>query len=173
MKKFLVIAGALTGLFVLIAVVGAGMNPQHVVKASRLFAVPPERVWTALLSIRQLPLDRSDLRSMESPAERDQVPASIEVLGSPIRIEAPIKRPPVQLVVKTTEPDLAYSGTWTFVLLLEQGGTRLTVVEEATIRSRSLRFIVRTILGEDALVERIFRAVARKLSEAPRTTGGD
>lgn len=173
MKKLLITAGALVGLLVLVTVVGAGMSAQHVVKASRLYAATPERVWTALLSIRQLPLDRSDLRNIVSPAERDRVPASIEVVGSPIRIDAPTQRPPVQLVVKTAEPDLAYSGTWTFILDPENDGTRLTVVEDATIRSRTLRFFVRTILGEDVLLEGIFRAVARKLSEGPRTTGGD
>ena len=108
------------------------------------YAAPPERVWTALLSIRQLPFDRSDLANIESPVEKNRVPASLEVLGSPIRIEAPTQRPPVQLVVKTVEPGLAYSGTWTIVLTPEDDETRVTIVEDATIRSRALRFFVRT-----------------------------
>ncbi len=172
MKKFLRIFAVLVGLVLVVLVAGAGMNAKHVAKASRLFAAPPERVWTALLSIRQLPYDRSDLANMESPAEKNRIPASLEVLGSPVKIEAPIQRPPVQLVVKTVEPNLAYSGTWTIALSPEDDKTRVTIVEEATIRSRAVRFFVRTILGDDVLLEGIFRAVKRKLAEAPRTLGG-
>jgi hypothetical protein len=172
MKRVLVFSAVLVGLLLLVTMAGAGMKAQHVAKASRLYAAPPERVWTALLSIRQLPLDRSDLANIESPIEKNRVPASLEILGSPIRIEAPTQRPPVELVVKTVEPGLAYSGTWTIVLTPEDDKTRVTIVEEATIRSRALRFFVRTILGDDVLLEGIFRAVKRKLSEGPRTLGG-
>jgi len=171
MKRFLTVSAVLIGLVLVVLVAGAGMNASHVTKASRLYAAPPERVWTALLSIRQLPWDRSDLTNMESP-ERNRVPASLDVLGSPIRIEAPTQQPPVQLVVKTVDPNLAYSGTWTIVLSLEDDKTRVTIVEDATIRSRALRFFVRTILGDDILLDGIFRAVTRKLAEAPRTLGG-
>ena len=93
MKKLLIFSAVLVGLLLLVTVAGAGMKAQHVAKASRLHAAPSERVWTALLSIRQLPLDRSDLANMESPVEKNRVPASLEVLGSPIRIEAPTQRP--------------------------------------------------------------------------------
>jgi hypothetical protein len=172
MKKLLVFSAVLVGLLLLVTMAGAGMKATHVAKASRLYEATPERVWTALLSIRQLPFDRSDLANIESPLEKDRVPASLEVLGSPIRIEAPTQRPPVQLVVKTVEPGLAYSGTWTIVLTPEDDKTRVTIVEEATIRSRALRFFVRTILGDDVLLEGIFRAVKRKLSEGPRMLGG-
>lgn len=171
MKKFFTYAAVLVGLVLIVIVVGSGMKAEHVAKASHLYDARPERVWTALLSIRQLPWDRSDLANIESPAEKNRVPASLEILGSPIRIEAPTQRPPVKLVVKTVEPGLAYSGTWTIVLTPENDMTRVTVVEEATIRSRALRFFVRTILGDEILLDGIFRAVARKLTEGPRSIG--
>ncbi|MGE5715988.1 MAG: SRPBCC family protein [Acidobacteriota bacterium] len=172
MKKLLKFLGFIVGILLLVTLLGAGMRAQHIARASRLFNAPPERVWTALLSIRQLPWDRSDIAIMESPSERNRVPASLDVLGSPIRIEAPTQRPPVELVVKTVEPRLAYSGTWTILLSPEGDTTRVTIVEEATIRSWFVRFFVRTILGDDILIDGIFRAVSRKLSEAPRTAGG-
>ena len=172
MKKLLIFSAVLVGLLLLVILAGAGMKAQHVAKASRLYAAPPERVWTALLSIRQLPWDRSDLANIESPVEKNRVPTSLEVLGSPIRIEAPTQRPPVELVVKTVDPGLAYSGTWTIILAPVDDKTRVTIVEDATIRSRALRFFVKTILGDEVLLDGIFRAVTRKLSEAPRVLGG-
>jgi hypothetical protein len=36
-----------------------------------------------------------------------------------------------------------------------------------------MRFVAGRILGEDVLIEGIFRAVARKLRETPRTTDGN
>jgi len=110
---------------------------------------------------------------MESAVEKDRLPPSIEVMGSPVRIEAPTQLAPRKLVVLTAEPGLAYSGTWTFVLAPENDATRLTITEDAAIRSRPMRFVVGRILGEDVLIEGIFRAVARKLRETPRTTDGN
>ena len=171
MKKFFTVLAVLGCLVLVVLVAGAGMKAEHVARATRLYAARPERVWTALLSIRQLPFDRSDLANIDNPIEKNRVPASLEVLGSPIRIEAPTQRPPVQLVVKTVEPGLAYSGTWTIVLTPEAEQTRVTIVEDAIIRSRALRFFVRTVLGDDVLLEGIFRAVNRKLTEGPRAIG--
>jgi hypothetical protein len=173
MKKFLVVAGVLVAIVAVVVVAGAGMETQHLVTRSRLFGAPPDRVWTALLSIRQLPFDRSDLKIMESPVEKDRLPPSIEVLGSPVRIEATAQMAPVKLVVVTAEPDLAYSGSWTFTLAPEGDTTRLKITEQADIKSKPLRFVVGRILGEDVLLEGIFRAINRKLGETPKTTGGD
>ncbi len=173
MKKLLILVGLPVAAFVLLVVAGAWMEPKHVVSRTRRFGAPPERVWTALLSIRQLPIDRSDLRIMESAVDKDRLPPSIEVLGSPVKIEARAQQAPLKLVVLTTEPGLVYSGTWTFVLVSENDATRLTVTEDAAIRSKPMRFVVGRILGEDVLIKGIFRAVARKLVETPRTTGGD
>jgi hypothetical protein len=79
-------------------------------------------------------------------------------------------RPPRLLVVKTTEADVAYGGTWTFELELESAQlTRLTVTEEADVHGRLLRFAVRTFGLDDSLIEGMFRAVKRKLVETPAT----
>ncbi|MFI5198682.1 MAG: SRPBCC domain-containing protein [Thermoanaerobaculia bacterium] len=173
MKKLLALAGVLVAALVLVTVAGSWMEPRHVVSRTRRFAASPERVWTALLSIRQLPFDRSDLKEMERALDKNRVPASIEVLGAPVRIEAPIVHPPAELLVKTTEEGLAYSGTWRFTLSPENDDTLVAVTEDAEIHSRPLRFVVGHVLGEDVLIEGVFRALTRKLSEAPRTTGGD
>jgi len=173
MKKLLILVAVFVAGLLLLILAGAMMEPKHLVSRDRRFEAPPERVWTALLSIRQLPVDRSDLRIMDSAIEKDRLPPSIEVLGSPVRIEARAQQAPVKLVVATVEPDLAYSGTWTFALASESDATRLTVTEDATIRLGPMRFVVGRILGEDVLIEGIFRAIARKLVETPKTTGGD
>ncbi|MFI5197040.1 MAG: hypothetical protein ACHQJD_00320 [Thermoanaerobaculia bacterium] len=173
MKKLLALAGVLVATLVLVTMAGSWMEPRHVVSRTRRFAASPERVWTALLSIRQLPFDRSDLREMERAPDKDRVPPSIEVLGSPVSIYAPIEHPPAELLVKTTEEGLAYSGSWRFQLSQENDYTRVAVTEDAEIHSRPLRFVVGQVLGEDVLIESVFRALTRKLSEAPRMTGGD
>jgi hypothetical protein len=173
MKKLLALAGVLVAILVFVTVAGSWMEPRHVVSRTRRFAAQPQRVWTALLSIRQLPFDRSDLKEMERAPDRDRVPPSIEVLGSPVRINASIEHPPAKLATKKTEEGLAYSGTWTFTLSPENDYTRVAVTEDAEVHSRPLRFVVGHVLGEDVLIESVFRALTRKLSESPRTTGGD
>jgi hypothetical protein len=150
-------------------VAGAGMSARHVVTRRMSFAAPQDRVWSALLSIRQLPVDRSDLRAVDTaPAAR--LPDSIEVVGTPVKIEIETFHPPRDLVVKTPDPDVSYGGTWTFVVEPEGNDlTKLTVTEEAEVRSRLLRFVVRTFGQDDVLVEGVFRAIRRKLAETPRS----
>lgn len=153
---------------VVMYMIGAGQSPRHVVTRRMSFAATPERVWSALLSIRQLPVDRSDLRVVDQ-GTATQPPDAIEVVGTPVKIEIETFRPPRNLVVKTVDPGLAYVGTWTFALELEGSElTRLTVTEEAEVRARLLRFAVRTFSLDDSLIEGTFRAVRRKLTETPR-----
>ncbi|HEY3350559.1 MAG TPA: SRPBCC family protein [Thermoanaerobaculia bacterium] len=152
---------------VVMAMVGAGLPQKHVVTRRKSFAASPERVWSALLSIRQLPVDRSDLRAVDQGVATAP-PTAIEVIGSPVAITFETFRPPRLLVVRTTEPDVSYGGTWTFELELETAQiTKLTVTEEAEVHGRLLRFAVRTFDLDDALVEGVFRAVKRKLVETP------
>ncbi|MEO8054453.1 MAG: SRPBCC family protein [Acidobacteriota bacterium] len=152
---------------VVMAMVGAGLPQKHVVTRRKSFAAPPERVWSALLSIRQLPVDRSDLRAVDQGVATAP-PSVIEVVGSPVAITFETFRPPRKLVVRTTEPDVAYGGTWTFELELETAQvTRVTVTEEAEVRGRLMRFAVRTFGLDDTLIEGVFRAVKRKLVETP------
>ncbi|MGA7990661.1 MAG: SRPBCC family protein [Thermoanaerobaculia bacterium] len=168
MKVALKVLGLCALVVVAMAIVGAGLAPRHLLTRRVSFAAPPERVWAALLSIRQLPVDRSDLRMIEQGTS-SRPPDSIEVVGTPVPIQIETFRPPRELVVKTSEPGVSYGGTWTFVLEPEGNDlTRLTVTEEAEVHSRLLRFVVRVLGQDDVLVDGIFRAVRRKLTETPR-----
>jgi hypothetical protein len=162
--KFLAFCVAAVGVM---AMVGAGLPQRHVLTRRKSFAAPPERVWSALLSIRQLPIDRSDLRAVDQ-GTATAPPSEIEVVGSPVKLTFDTFRPPRLLVVRTSEPDVAWGGTWTFEIELEAAQiTKVTVTEEAEVRGRLLRFAVRTFGLDDSLIEGVFRAVKRKLIETP------
>jgi hypothetical protein len=152
---------------VVMTMVGAGLPQHHVLTRRKSFAAPPDRVWSALLSIRQLPVDRSDLRAVDQ-GTATAPPSTIEVVGSPVKLTFDTFRPPRLLVVRTAEPDVAWGGTWTFEIEIEAAQiTKITVTEEAEVRGRLLRFAVRTFGLDDALIEGVFRAVKRKLVETP------
>lgn len=168
MKAALRFLAFLVIVVVVMFMVGSGMSPRHSITRRMSFAATPERVWSALLSIRQLPVDRSDLRLVDQ-GTATRPPDSIEVVGTLVKLEIVTFRPPRELVVKTVDADVAYGGTWTFFFELESSDvTRLNVTEEAEVRGRLLRFVVRTFGQDDVLIDGIFRAVRRKLTEAPR-----
>jgi hypothetical protein len=168
MKAALRFLGFCALVVVAMFLVGAGMSARHVLTRRTSFAASQERVWSALLSIRQLPVDRSDLRAVDLGVG-SRPPGSIEVVGTAVKIEIETFRPPRELVVKTSDPDVPYGGTWTFLLESETNDlTRLTVTEDAEVRSRFLRFVVRVLGQDEVLVNGIFRAVRRKLAETPR-----
>ncbi len=169
MKKLLRYLLFLVAAIAVMVMAGASMTSRHSITRSVSYAASPEKVWSAILSIRQLPFDRSELRAVEQGAST-RPPEEIEVVGTPVRIEFEKFRPPRDFTVRTVEPDLPYTGTWTFVLTPEASDlTRLTVTEEAEVHGRLLRFFVRTFGLDDTLVEGVFRAVRRKLSESPRS----
>jgi hypothetical protein len=152
---------------VVMAMIGAGMPLRHTITRRKSFAAPPERVWSALLSIRQLPVDRSDLRAIDQGTSTSP-PTSIEVVGTPVKLQIDTFKPPRSLVVRTADPDVTYGGTWTLEGELETAQiTRMTVTEEAEVHGRLVRFFVRTFGLDDSLVDGIFRAVNRKLVETP------
>ncbi len=168
MKKLLKFLLFVVAAVAVMAMVGASMTKQHTVTRSMSFAASPEKVWSALMSIRQLPYDRSELTALDQGAST-RPPESIEVVGTPVAISFDTFRPPHDFTVRTVDPDLPYTGSWTFVLTLEERDlTRLTVTEEAEVHGRLLRFFVRTFGLDDSIVEGIFRAVKRKIIEGSR-----
>lgn len=168
MKALLTFLGFCAAVVVVMIMVGAGMAPRHILTRRMSFAASPERVWSALLSIRQLPVDRSDLRAVDQ-GTATRPPDSIEVVGTPVKLEFETFRPPRSLVVRTVDPDVIWGGTWTFELELEsEQVTKLTITEEAEVRNRLLRLAARTLGLEDYLVDGIFDAIKRKLVETPR-----
>ncbi len=167
MKALLKFLGFCVAAVVVMYMIGAGMKPQHIVTRRMSYVAPPERVWSALLSIRQLPVDRSDLRAVDQGTST-RPPDAIEVVGTPVKLAIDTFRPPYSLVVRTVEPEVAWGGTWTFELALESSQiTKLTVTEDAEVHGRLLRFAVRALGLEESLVDGIFRAVKRKLAETP------
>lgn len=167
MKTFLKFLAFCVVAVAIMAMIGAGLPLRHVVTRRKSFAAPPERVWSALLSIQQLPVDRSDLRAVDQGTSTAP-PTSVEVVGSLVKLDIETFKPPRTLVVKTAEADISYGGTWTFEIELESAQlTKLTVTEEAEVHGRLLRFAVRTFGLDDSLIDGVFRAVQRKLVETP------
>lgn len=171
MKAFLRFLGFLVAVVVAAYVIGAGMPQNHSLSRSKTFAAPPERVWSAILSIRQLPYDRSDLRSIDRGAST-QPQNTIEVVGGPVSLSWETFHPPHDFVVKTVDPDVSYGGTWQVTLTPDGNGlTKVTVDEEAVVRGRLLRFAIRTFGFDDVIIEGIFRAVKRKIVVPPQAGG--
>ena len=171
MKAFLRFLAFLAAAVVAAYMVGASMPQAHSLSRSKTFLAPPERVWSAILSIRQLPYDRSDLRSIDRGAST-QPQDSIEVVGGPVKLSWEVFHPPRDFVVKTVDPGLAYGGTWQVTLTPDGNGlTKVTVDEEAFVRGRLLRFFVRTFGLDDVLIEGIFRAIQRKIVVPPQAAG--
>ena len=127
------------------AMIGAGMPLRHVVTRRKSFAAPPERVWSALLSIRQLPVDRSDLRAVD---QGDGDRASVLDRGRRLAREdrdrhvqaAPHARRQDRRTRTSPTAGRGRSSSSSRAAQI----TRITVTEEADVHGRLLRFVVRT-----------------------------
>jgi uncharacterized protein YndB with AHSA1/START domain len=71
--------------------------------------------------------------------------------------------PPTRLVTRIADPDLPFGGTWTFDLVEEGEGTRLTITEHGEVHNPVFRFMSRYVFGHAATIEQFLEDLGRRL----------
>jgi hypothetical protein len=113
----------------LIAVVGLLLPREHVAPRSAVVPAPPDAVFAL-------------------------VAARVEVSGRErVTFEIVERRSPDRLVTRIADPDLPFSGTWTFELAPEGPGTRVTITERGEIYNPVFRALARFAFGYTASMD--------------------
>jgi hypothetical protein len=71
-------------------------------------------------------------------------------------------RPNEKIVTRIADQDLGYSGSWTYTLQSEAGGTRLEITEAGEVSNILFRFMSRFVFGHTGTIEKYLAALARK-----------
>jgi hypothetical protein len=140
MKWVLIVAGALAGLIVLMALIGAFVSRDHRATSTISLRQPPDSVWKALQDMGAAGLD---------------VP--IIVLES-----SPPRRLVTQIDPKVKAP---FGGTWTFELSPEPTGTRVTVTEAGWISNTIFRVLARFVFGYYGSLDKYLKALGARFGE--------
>jgi len=73
--------------------------------------------------------------------------------------------PGKRMVTRILDTDLGYSGKWTYVFALENGGARVTITEDGEVSNALFRFMSRYVFGHTATLDAYLSALARRFGE--------
>lgn len=166
MRWLLGAVGVVVLAVVIVVVVGMLLPQSHVASVSARYRAAPEAVWAALTDVRAFPSWRKEVTSVELLADRNGHRAWREVgKDGSVTYEAVESDPPKRLVGKIADEHLPYGGTWTYEIVPESGGSRLTITERGEIYNPLFRFMARFVFGYTSTMENVLRALGRKYGE--------
>jgi hypothetical protein len=175
MRRMLRFIGKLIKMVVILAVVaaaaGAGLYVlgnsvphSHVATLSAAFPASPDVVWKTITDVGAYPTWRSNVKAVERVADGPTGVSWVEVSsrGERLALETVEAAPPKKFVARIA-PGLPFGGTWTYELVPEGAGTRLTITERGEIYNPLYRVLARYVFGYTATMEAYFQALTQKL----------
>lgn len=140
---------AVVGATALAAGIGLFLEPGHTATRQAVYARTPDELWDVITRFDLTPEWRSDVDAIDIESGD---PIRFVELGEqgPVPYEVTEQERPHRLVLMTSDPELPFSGSWTFELEPEGGGTRLTITERGTIDNPLFRFMARTFMDPAA-----------------------
>ena len=137
---------------------------EHTAEGTAVLPLPAEEVFALISDLPGTAAWRPSVTSVR--AVGDEVFEETSQFGV-VRYRVVERRPPERLVSEIVEnPD--FGGTWTFTIVPESGGSRLTIREDGTVSNVLFRFFARFVFGYDGTINDYLDAIA---SEAERRAG--
>lgn len=150
----LLVLAALAAFVALVALIGVLLPRHHVEARSATLPGSPEAVFAAIADVGGYAAWRRSLSAIEVLPPVDGRARWIEVSGGDrIAMEQVERASPHRLVTRIADPDLPFGGTWTFELVPDQAGTRVTITERGEIRNPIFRAVARFVFGYGATME--------------------
>lgn len=110
-----------------------------------------------------LPVAHSATRSAVIAAPPAEVFAAIQDVErfAPLEIRIERSDAPTFMRTRITDPDGAFGGTWTYVLVPDAGGTRLTITEDGEVYNPLFRFLSRFVFSQTETMEQYLADLGR------------
>ena len=149
----------------LAAFIGSRLASSHRASVARTFPVAADVVWTAITEVEAFPSWRAGVKRIERLPDRNGLPAWIEE-GRSGKITLAIERMerPRILVGRIADAKLPFSGTWTYEIVPDGIGSRLTITENGEIYNPMFRFMARFILGYEGTIRSYMSSLEKRLA---------
>lgn len=152
-------------LIVLAAGIGLLLEPGHVATRQAVYARTPTELWGVITRFDLTPQWRSDVDAVD--IESGDPIRFIEISDQgPVSFEVTEQERPTKLVLMTADPELPFSGSWTFELEPVEGGTRLTITERGSIDNPLFRVMARLFMDPAATANTYLVDLGNHLGEA-------
>jgi len=167
MKWVLIVAGALAVLIALMALIGAFVSRDHRATSTISLRQSPDNVWEVVRDIGGAPAWFTAMEKSERLPDRDGHEVWRQKMsGFDVPILVLESSPPRKLVTQI-DPTAggAFGGTWTYELIPDSGGTRVSVTETGWIGNPVFRFMSRFLFGYYGSLDMYLRALAKRFGE--------
>src|SRR6266850_273093 len=156
MKWVLITLGVLVGLIALMALVGAFLPREHRATSSIALRQPPDSIWSVVRDFAGVRAWFPGMTESQRLPDRDGHEVWRQKMGG---FDMPI------IVLESTAPrklvtqidptaSASFGGTWTYELVLDSVGTRISVTESGWISNPIFRFMSRFLFGYHASLDK-------------------
>ena len=172
MKWLMRIVIALVVIGAAVVLVGYALPEKHTASRTAHLSQPPERVWATMTDFAGYPSWRTDVETVEQLPPQDGKPAWREIShrGSRINYAVETWDPPRHLVVRITDRDLPFGGSWDYALAPSGTGGTITITEHGEIYNPVFRVMLR-FMSKTGTIDSYLAALAAKLGD-PHTPRG-
>lgn len=148
------------GLLILVAgvavatTIGWLLPAGHQATVTAVVAAPPAVVFARIREVERYPEWRPDVTRVEVLDVTNGLPRFREhgEFG-PIVFRIEQADAPTFMRTRIDDPDQPFGGTWTYVLVPDAGGTRVTITEDGEVYNPLFRFLSRFVFSQTATIE--------------------
>jgi uncharacterized protein YndB with AHSA1/START domain len=165
MKWVLIGVVALGLVLAIAAFIGSRLAQSHRASVARTFPVDADVIWSAITDVEAFPSWRSGVTRVERLPDRNGYPAWIEE-GRSGKLTLAVERmePPDLLIAKIADPNLPFGGTWTYEIVADGAGNRLTITENGEIYNPLFRVMARFIFGYEGTIRAYMSSLEKRLA---------
>lgn len=170
MAMVIAIILVLVGVAGVVLGVGWLLPVRHHCARSAVFRQPPQAIWALISDPAGYPAWRRDVKRVELlPTPEGRLRWREEGGERPLTFEVQHSEPMRRLVTRIVDQGLPFGGGWTFDLVPEGAGCRLTIREDGEIYNPFFRFMARFVFGYHRTLESYLKAMGARLGESVRT----
>ncbi len=139
----------------IIVLTGMILPEKHVAAKAYHFDGDPEKIWNLITDFPGQTSWRPKLKRVDRlPGQNGhEVWREVEGPHRELSFETVECSPPRVLVRRIVDEGLPFGGSWTFELVPETGGSRLTITEHGEVRNPVFRFVSRFLIGHTAGIQ--------------------
>lgn len=163
--RWIMYVGLAVGIIVMAVVaIGAVLPKAHSASRTARVDLPPDALYTLLTDVAQYQSWRPDVTSLTRLADKNGMPAWIEVSNGmkiPMRFER-MERPTL-LVGRIDTDALPFGGTWTYRIVPAGGAASdLTITEDGEVKNPVFRFMSKFVFGHYATLDAFLKNLQAK-----------
>jgi uncharacterized protein YndB with AHSA1/START domain len=172
---FLLVVGALVGLFVLAVLLGLVLPKAHAVSRSLNIQAPPEKIWDVIRDFQNVPTWHPEVLRVEPVPDHHgrEVWRETYAGGFVMKLETTELLRPHRLVRSIADVKGPFTGCWEFEIMDTQEGSRITITEKGEVPNPLIRLMFRLFMNPAMYLEKYLKALAAKFGAAATVLAED